>query len=112
LENGHDVSPAWSKPASATFPLVKASAIDYLVDAGPLIGLLNRGDQWHGWIRETLTILNERLATTETVVAEACHRLCRLRQALAELAKMIKEERVFSLPFSFGITTLKRCIGL
>ena len=77
---------------------MKASAISYLVDAGPLIGLLDRSDQWHDWSRETLTILDERLATTETAVAEACHRLGRLRPALMELVKMIEEERVLLVP--------------
>ena len=83
---------------SVTFLPVKASGIDYLVDAGPLIGLLDRSDQWHGWSRETLTILDERLATTETAVAEACHRLKRLRPALGELIKMIEEQRVLLVP--------------
>ena len=83
---------------SATFPPVKALAINYLVDAGPLIDLLDRSDQWHPWSHGTLTILDERLATTETAVAEACHRLCRLRPALIELVKMIEEERVLLVP--------------
>ncbi len=83
---------------SAAFRLVKASGINYLVDAGPLIGLLDRSDQWHDWSRETLIILDERLATTETAVAEACHRLGRLRPALLELVKMIEEERVLLVP--------------
>jgi len=92
------VSPGWLNPVSVTFLPVKASGIDYLVDAGPLIGLLDRSDQWHGWSRETLTILDERLATTETAVAEACHRLKRLRPALGELIKMIEEQRVLLVP--------------
>ena len=83
---------------NATFPPVKALAIEYLVDAGPLIGLLDRSDQWHDWSRGTLTVLDSQLATTETAVAEACHRLCRLRPALAELVKMIEEERVLLVP--------------
>jgi len=77
---------------------VKASAISYLVDAGPLIGLLDRSDQWHEWSRGTLTVLDGQLATTETAVAEACHRLCRLRPALQELVTMIEEERVLLMP--------------
>jgi hypothetical protein len=77
---------------------VKALGINYLIDAGPLIGLLDRSDQWHGWSRETLGILDERLATTETAVAEACHRLSRLRPALAELVELIASERVLLVP--------------
>jgi len=83
---------------SATFRHVKASAISYLVDAGPLIGLLDGDDQWHDWSRETLSVLDERLATTETAVAEACHRLRRLRPALGELVELIASGRVLLVP--------------
>jgi predicted nucleic acid-binding protein len=77
---------------------VKASAINYLVDAGPLIGLLDGDDQWHTWSRETLSVLDEQRATTETAVAEACHRLRLLRPALAELVRLIAEERLLLMP--------------
>lgn len=77
---------------------MKASAINYLVDAGPLIGLLDRDDQWHPWSMQTLTVLDEPLATTETAIAEACHRLRNLRPALLELTLMIAEGRVLLLP--------------
>ena len=46
---------------------MKASAINYLVDAGPIVGLLSEDDQWHGWSDSVLTVLDEPLATTETV---------------------------------------------
>jgi predicted nucleic acid-binding protein len=68
--------------------------INYLVDAGPLIGLLDGDDQWHEWSLKTLTVLDEPLATTETAVAEACHRLRNLRPALQELVVLIAEGRV------------------
>jgi predicted nucleic acid-binding protein len=77
---------------------LKVSATNYLVDAGPLIGLLDRDDQWHEWSRQTLTVLDEPLATTETATAEACHRLRNLRPALQELTLMIAEGRVVLWP--------------
>ncbi len=77
---------------------MKDSAIDYLVDAGPLIGLLDSDDQWHEWSRRTLIVLDGQLATTETAVAEACHRLRNLRPALQELMAMIAEGRVLLRP--------------
>ena len=77
---------------------MKVSAINYLVDAGPLIGLLDGDDQWHEWSRQTLTVLDEPLATTETATAEACHRLRNLRPALQELTLMIAEGRVVLVP--------------
>jgi len=68
------------------------------VDAGPLIGLLDGDDQWHEWSRQTLTVLDESLATTETATAEAFHRLRNLRPALQELTIMLAEGRVVLLP--------------
>jgi len=88
----------WSSPVARTSPQLKASAINYLVDAGPLIGLLDGDDQWHAWSAQTLSLLDEPLATTETAVAEACHRLRNLRPALQALTEMIAEGRVVLWP--------------
>jgi predicted nucleic acid-binding protein len=72
--------------------------IDYLLDAGPLIGLLDGTDQWHRWSAQALTNLNGPLATTETALAEVCHRLRRLRPALQETLLMVAEGRVAVYP--------------
>lgn len=77
---------------------MKDSEISYLVDAGPLIGFLDADDQWHGWSTKTLEVLDEPLATTETVVAEACHRLRKLRPALAVIPRLIAEGRLRLIP--------------
>jgi predicted nucleic acid-binding protein len=77
---------------------LKVSAISYLVDAGPLIGLLDGDDQWHEWSKQTLTVLDEPLSTTETAIAEACYRLRNLRPALLELTVMVAEGRVVLQP--------------
>jgi predicted nucleic acid-binding protein len=67
---------------------------NYLVDAGPLIGLLSKSDQWHEWSLQTLTVLDEPLTTTETALAEACHHLRNFRPALQELVVFLAEGRV------------------
>jgi len=54
---------------------VKVLAPEYLVDAGPLIALLNRRDQWHTWAERTLEIVAAPLWTSELVLAEACYNL-------------------------------------
>ena len=46
-----------------------------LVDAGPLIGWLNAGDQWHEWSVATLKSRRGSLHTTEIVLGEACYQL-------------------------------------
>jgi uncharacterized protein len=77
---------------------MKASAINYLVDAGPLIGFLDGDDQWHEWSLRALEVLDEPLVTTETVVAEVCHRLRRLRPALAVIPRLVAEGRLQLAP--------------
>jgi predicted nucleic acid-binding protein len=69
-----------------------------LVDAGPLIGFLDGDDQWHNWSTRTLAVLDEPLATTETVVAEACHCLRKLRPALTVIPRLIAEGRLLLIP--------------
>jgi predicted nucleic acid-binding protein len=46
-----------------------------LVDAGPLIGWLNAGDQWHEWSVAALASRRGVLHTTEIVLGEACYHL-------------------------------------
>lgn len=77
---------------------MKASTINYLVDAGPLIGFLDRDDQWHEWSVRTLELLDEPLLTTETVIAEVCHRLRRLRPAMIVIPRLVAEGRLMLAP--------------
>lgn len=77
---------------------MKGSAISYLVDAGPLIGFLDADDQWHEWSKHTLEVLDEPLATTETAVAEVCHRLRKLRPALGVIPRLVGEGRLLLVP--------------
>jgi hypothetical protein len=71
---------------------------NYLIDAGPLIGLLNKSDQWHPWSAQTLAVLDEPLATTEAALTEACHRLQKLRPALQIIMLMVAEGRLVIKP--------------
>ena len=45
----------------------------YLLDTGPLVGLLDRNDPWHAWCVETLQHLSPPFHTCEAVLAEASH---------------------------------------
>ncbi len=42
-----------------------------LVDAGPLVALLNRRDKFHAWVKETLKALARPLLTCEPVLTQA-----------------------------------------
>jgi predicted nucleic acid-binding protein len=59
---------------------VKDSAINYLVDAGPLVALMNQSDKWHHWASSAIRVLGDTLHTTETVLAEVFYHL-RMRRA-------------------------------
>lgn len=72
-----------------TSPSVKVSAPSYLLDAGPLVGLLDADDQWHEWSRKAFSAIPGSLRTTETAVAEACYHLRDHRPALSAILRMI-----------------------
>ena len=84
--------------ARPTSRCVKVSAIIYLVDAGPVVGLFNRNDQWHAWSASVLTVLDEPLATTEIVWAEVCHLLRNDRPCLLAAVNAVKTGRLRLLP--------------
>ena len=73
---------------------MRASAINYLVDAGPVVGLFNRNDQWHAWSVSVLTALDEPLATTETVWSEICHHLGKERSCLLAAIDAVRTGRL------------------
>jgi predicted nucleic acid-binding protein len=81
---------------------VKASDVNYLVDAGPLVGLLSERDQWHEWSINTLSVLEERLATTETALAEACYLLGNRRAAILEIVRMVEAGVLILFPTLAG----------
>ena len=45
-----------------------------------------------------MEVLDEPLATTETVIAEVCHRLRKLRPALAVVPRLVAEGRLILVP--------------
>ncbi len=48
---------------------------DTLIDAGPLIALMNRKDQYHSIVKPLFQQLNSPFITTEAAVAEAMYNL-------------------------------------
>ena len=77
---------------------MKASAIEYLVDAGPVVGLLSETDQWHAWSHSVLTVLDAQFATTETVWGEICHLLRKDRVALFAAIEALVSGSIVLLP--------------
>src|SRR5690606_28443515 len=56
-----------------------------LVDTGPIVALLDRRERFHEQCVEALLGTNEPLITCETVIAEACFLLRRLKGASRDL---------------------------
>jgi hypothetical protein len=77
---------------------VKASAIRYLIDAGPLVGALSLRDQWHAWSKQVVATLDEPVFTTELVFGEACHLLKSERKALRALIGQVTEKLLNLVP--------------
>ena len=46
--------------------------IDAILDTGPLVGALDRDDQWHAWAAEQFAAVRTPALTCEAVISEAC----------------------------------------
>ena len=74
-----------------------------LVDAGPLVALLDRRDVNHHWVQEELARLHDPLITCEAVLSEVFFLVSRLRGGTATFAELLTEGLVItSLTFSFS----------
>lgn len=63
-----------------------------LVDAGPLVGWLNAGDQWHDWSVDALRSRRGPLHTTEVVLGEACYHLGGNTAPVQALLTLVRQE--------------------
>jgi hypothetical protein len=43
-----------------------------LLDTGPLVAIINRRDQFHGWVTAQWDNIEPPLLTCEAVISEAC----------------------------------------
>ena len=46
--------------------------IDAILDTGPLVGALDRDDQWHAWAAKQFTGIRQPALTCDAVISEAC----------------------------------------
>lgn len=60
-----------------------------LLDAGPIVALLDRGDQWHAASPDAWQQLAYRCLTTEAVLAEASHLMLRGRYTAAAAVELV-----------------------
>ena len=72
-----------------------------ILDAGPIVALLNRRDQHHSWIRELLDTVKPPVFTCEAVVSEACFLLGRLTGGQDAVFELLSNDILkidFSMP--------------
>ncbi len=62
-----------------------------LVDAGPLVAVLNRQDQFHDWATERLQEADAPLLTCEAAITEACHILRDIDGAAESLLDLVRD---------------------
>jgi predicted nucleic acid-binding protein len=46
--------------------------IDAILDTGPLVGALDRDDQWHPWAAKQFAAIAQPALTCDAVISEAC----------------------------------------
>jgi uncharacterized protein len=46
--------------------------IDAILDTGPLVGSLDRDDQWHAWAAREFVAIRQPALTCDAVISEAC----------------------------------------
>ncbi len=46
--------------------------IDAILDTGPLVGALDRDDQWHSWSAAQFATIRQPALTCDAVISEAC----------------------------------------
>ena len=63
---------------------------EHIVDTGPLVGWINRRDQWHRWSVSVMKSLEPPLITCESVIAEAAWHLGDSREAVDRLYGLVE----------------------
>jgi uncharacterized protein len=80
-----------------------------LLDTGPLVAFLDRGDHFHGWSVDALNRFKAPLFTCDAVIAEAWHLLGRAKQGREALLGLLQSGNL-AVTFSLandGLATLK-----
>ncbi len=69
-----------------------------LLDTGPLVAFLNRGDQFHRWAADQFAEVSPPLLTCDAVIAESCYLLRRFPRGIQAVMRMIELKQILS-PF-------------
>lgn len=64
--------------------------ISAILDTGPLVGSLDRDDQWHAWASRQFARIRRPALTCEAVISEACFLLREAPDARRSIFKMVE----------------------
>jgi uncharacterized protein len=73
---------------------------EVLLDAGPLVALVNPRDQFHHWVRTQWAEVAMLLLTCEAVISEACFLLQQVHRGEEAIMTLI-QSKVIAVPFHF-----------
>ena len=72
--------------------------IDAILDAGPLVGSLDRDDQWHKLAATQFAAIQQPALTCEAVISEACFLLREAPDARQEIFTLIERGSLRIVP--------------
>ena len=81
--------------------MILAMSKPVIVDAGPLVALLDASDQHHAWAMDCFKTMPAPLLTCEAAIAEAFHLLRKFRPAQRKILDWI-EGGILRFPVSIG----------
>ncbi len=73
-----------------------------LLDAGPLVAVLDKREQWHAWAVAQMSKVQPPLLTCEAVITEACFLLQQHPSALRQLHQWAAQGLIKLLPLPEG----------
>ena len=82
-----------------------------LVDTGPLVAILDRGDPWHSLVRERWSSISGQWVTTGAVITEAMHFLNPIPGGPRELLRFLQDAGVV-VEDSFSRGLLAQAVSL
>jgi predicted nucleic acid-binding protein len=72
--------------------------IDAILDTGPLVGALDRDDQWHEWAAKQFAAIKQPALTCDAVISEACFLLRDVPEARQKVFALVERGILRVLP--------------
>lgn len=72
--------------------------INAILDTGPLVGALDRNDQWHVWAAKEFAAIRQPALTCEAVISEACFMLRTVPDARQKIFALIERGILHVVP--------------